>query len=285
MANNFTNDSSCSAVYRFESGALTTDSKGTNTLTASSPGAASDTSTFNEGSGSTRFTRANGDFFYRLDSDLSSDFPLKSGTSNKTISVFGRFRFNTALTNDAYVVFSRSTDTGGSHRTLYCSLEGDGSSVMTAKLRIGNLSGGFFEQVSHASSLSTGTWYRILWTYKDSDKTYSIRIRNDDGTPTTLGTDLTGTSGTDGILLSSASDMMIGARGDHTATAFLYADWMDEVVIFNTVKTSTDLNNLAKGTYVGANAFTLTASSSSYTTTGTDTVLRTGSTTYLRYRK
>ena len=48
MANDFSGDPSCKAVWRFENGALTADSKGANTLTAVN-GPTADTSLYKEG--------------------------------------------------------------------------------------------------------------------------------------------------------------------------------------------------------------------------------------------
>ena len=53
MANDFTNDANCKALWNFDDGALTTDSKGTNTLTNS--GVTADTVDFKEGNASGDF--------------------------------------------------------------------------------------------------------------------------------------------------------------------------------------------------------------------------------------
>ena len=54
MANDFSGDSNCVALWRFENGALTADSKGTNTLTDVNT-VGSDTVDYKEGSGCADF--------------------------------------------------------------------------------------------------------------------------------------------------------------------------------------------------------------------------------------
>jgi len=86
MANDFSGDSNCVALYRFESGALTTDSKGSNTLTDVNT-VNENTTDESEGACCAEFIIANNEYFKRSDSDLSADFPLKSGTSNNLLSI------------------------------------------------------------------------------------------------------------------------------------------------------------------------------------------------------
>ena len=70
MANDFSGDPSCKAVWRFENGALTADSKGANTLTAvNSPTA--DTSLYKEGGASVNLATASHQFFKIADANLS----------------------------------------------------------------------------------------------------------------------------------------------------------------------------------------------------------------------
>jgi len=82
---NLFTDPNCISVYYMENGALTTDSKGSNTLTAvQSPD--SNTVDYMQGAGSVDLEYSDGDCFYRADADLSADFPLKNGTTNYTMS-------------------------------------------------------------------------------------------------------------------------------------------------------------------------------------------------------
>jgi len=84
-ANDFT-DPNCVAVYRFENGALTTDSKGTNTLTAVNAPTA-DTVNFQEGDASIDLELDSSQCLYRADGNLTADFPMKNGSENYTMSI------------------------------------------------------------------------------------------------------------------------------------------------------------------------------------------------------
>src|SRR5208282_5472922 len=86
MANNFSTDSSCKALWRFESGALTTDSIGPNTLTpVGSPTA--NTSIYKEGAASIQL---NGSSQYAYITDASmvtNGVPLNHSDSVKQATI------------------------------------------------------------------------------------------------------------------------------------------------------------------------------------------------------
>ncbi len=83
--NDFTGDPNCVAVYRFEDGALTTDSQDAQTL--SNTGVTADTINYQEGLAAADFELDDHDHFSRADADLSADFPTKNGTTNYTFSI------------------------------------------------------------------------------------------------------------------------------------------------------------------------------------------------------
>ena len=83
--NNFASDPDCVAVWRFESGQLTIDSVGTNTLT--NHGVTADTTDKKEAAGSANLQAAQSDYFSIANASLSSQFPFTSATAPKTISV------------------------------------------------------------------------------------------------------------------------------------------------------------------------------------------------------
>ena len=87
MANDFSGDTNCVALYRFENGALTTDTKGTNTLNVSGGSPEADTVNYQEGSASCLFDAAAHDAFSIADGSLDAGFPLKDGDAVGDISV------------------------------------------------------------------------------------------------------------------------------------------------------------------------------------------------------
>ena len=85
MANDFSGDPNCVALWRFENGALIADSIGSNTLTDVNT-VGTDTSDFKEGAACADFERSSLEYFYINDANLDSDYPFKSGDTNKKIS-------------------------------------------------------------------------------------------------------------------------------------------------------------------------------------------------------
>lgn len=91
MANDFSAETNLQAQYRWESGALTADSSGKGNSLTNWYGPA-ETGTCKEGSGAVDFEDADADGQFRLDADLTADFPLKNGDTNKKFSFCFWFR-------------------------------------------------------------------------------------------------------------------------------------------------------------------------------------------------
>lgn len=239
MANNFSGDSNCVALYRFENGALTTDSKDSNALTGNSPAPTVDTSDFQEGAACVDLEAGVvRDWFWRNDADLSSDFPFKNGTSNQTISAAFWAKFESFPGGSGLAVISKSGwyDASFNFRQV-------GASSMS----LGVYAGGW-EYYTFATALTTARWYHIAFTYQNSDKTYRIRIW-DDTAGALLGADKAGT-GTKNVPVT-ANNLSVGAGISDGTQAF--DGKLDEVVIFNDVLTVEEIDAIRGGTY-GASA-------------------------------
>ena len=97
-------DANCKALWRFEPGALTTDSKGTNTLT--NTGAAASGGEYREGAGSVRLYSSNNPFLVVEDAALPANFPLKFGAGTTKFSFCGWVRgYDWASGNTSQVLF------------------------------------------------------------------------------------------------------------------------------------------------------------------------------------
>jgi hypothetical protein len=168
--NNFSNDANCISVYRFESGAMTTDTMGNNTLTASADAPDEDTTNEQEGSCCADFDDAVPEYYTVADDDLSADFPLKEGTSNKTITVL--FWYMPDDTNYDFLVGKYGWD-GVSERSLCILRESDNGRL---QLQQGYNSGQNYQYVNHGGTLTDDQWYHIAFAYQDSDKTYKVRV-------------------------------------------------------------------------------------------------------------
>jgi hypothetical protein len=232
--NDFTTDTDCVALWRFENGALTTDSVGTNTLTETgSP--TTDTVDYKEGAASVERDGSGG--FYILDSSLDSGFPLKSGDSNKKISVTCWINWDTA--NGA--TFFKDDNGKRSFAISYA------ASPLRVTMSIGYSSGASWEVLTHGWTITAGQWYHVGCTFDDSDKSYRIRIW-DDNASAILGSDLTGTA-TNNINVEDGVLRFMGTWGGSPT----FDGHLDEVVVFKDILTTEEIDQIRGGTY-GATA-------------------------------
>ena len=85
--NDFSNDPNCVALYNFENGALTTDSKGGNTLSVGGNSPTAVMVDYKQGLASCDFEASNNQYWTIADADLDAGFPLKNGDAVGNISV------------------------------------------------------------------------------------------------------------------------------------------------------------------------------------------------------
>ena len=234
MANDFSSDANCVALYRFESGALTVDSKGTNTLTAvQSP--TEELVDFKEGVGCVALDDSNpADLFSITDANLNSGFPCKSGETNKAFSVCCWFKCH---------------DLTASYTDTICGKQGGGAASFWINVQaLGDVHlavfGAGWQEYVHATKIAANIWYHLGVTYDDSDKSYRIRIW-DDNAGAILGVDKTGT-GTKNMVIT-ADPFMIGSA--MTWAAHSFDGLIDEVVVFNDILTTDQIDAIRSGTY------------------------------------
>jgi hypothetical protein len=233
----FSSDVSCKALWRFENGALTDDSKGTNTLTNNASVVAS-TSDKKEGGASADLESGSSQYFSITDANLDSGFPLKSGDDGTfTISCWIKAESLAADMN----IWSKYTGTNNL-RSVSCVLLSTG----ILRLRFGYSSGTLYQQITHGSTLSTGNWYHITIRHRASDRNYRISIRDASGN--IVGTDVFGTL-TNALSVTSAP-FVIGADSDGI---YNFDGLIDEFVVFDRVLGSNEVANIAKGLFTKNN--------------------------------
>jgi len=232
--NNFLYDDYCKALYRFESGALITDSKGGNTLTAYNTPTAN-TTQFVEGAASLDLESTSSQYLTISDANLLSGFPCKNGETNKDFAICCWIRIESAAATT--LIAGKYDDTATSFGLTL-------TTTPAVRMNFGYNSGASTENATHASTLSTATWYHITATYRNSDKGYALRIRDEDGN--TVGTDYTGTATLDANKLSAtAAGFWVGTRNNS-----LYFDGrIDELIVFNRFVRSAESTMLSLGTY------------------------------------
>jgi len=238
------------SFYDFESGALTTDSEGSNTLTNNNAATESTDSKVN--SGSTDLESGSSQYYSVADASLSSGFPLKSDDSTKVFTWACWFKVESFSAGMGLI---SKYDGTANKRSAHLSVrEIDSTSTYQVRVQLGYNSGADGEEIAHASTLSANTWYFVALSYDNSDKSYAIRLRDANGN--TVGSDVTGTATLDASkLYVSDAPFVIGALGAPTQ----YFDGLiDGVRIYNEVLTSGEVDTLADvGPYSQANGASL----------------------------
>ena len=229
--------SNLSAYYRFESGALTTDSEGSNTLTNSGTVTAN-TSEYKEGSASADFERSSNQYLYRTDANLDSGFPLKSGESNENMTVCCWVKIEAGSQDMTIASKYNSTYNTRSWRIEIAS--GDDKVYFRTGYNSGNNN-----QVSsgHASTLSTETWYGVAVTL-DSDNNYRIRLYNSSAVH--LGTDITDTFSNDVSI--TAADLFVGGSGAGASPTNYFDGEIDKLCIYAAELTTDQIDDIMEGT-------------------------------------
>ena len=174
MANDFSGDANCVALWRFESGALTTDSKGTNTLTNNNA-VAENAVDYKEGAGSADFEASSTQYFSITDANLDAGFPLKNGDANKKISICGWFQIET-LRPDNIGLYSK-WNSGSNKASLRIFV----SSIGIFTVHIGYNGGASSETLYSGVTVVTGRFYHYGFTFQDSDKTWQLVVWDDTG--------------------------------------------------------------------------------------------------------
>jgi hypothetical protein len=232
MANDFSLDANCKALWRLESGALTADSKGGNTLT--NVGVAEDLVNFKEGACSGFFVQADGDRLYRADAGLDAGFPLRSDAATTSFS-FAKWIKLTAIGLTQYILCK--TGAAGSRQMI---IMVDSTNKVNLLVSVDGTAWAYY---IHASALAANTWYHIAVTHNDADHAYRIRIW-DDTAGAILGVDKTGNTVHPFL---SAATFYLG----YSSTILTLGGNEDEVVAFNDVLSVAEIDAIRAGTYGG----------------------------------
>lgn len=238
-ANDFSGDGNCKALWRFENGALTADSKGTNTLTAVNTPVA-DTVNFKEGAASVDLENSETDYFSITDAALDAGFPLKNGDANKKISLAFWCKIESLPTSSYYwVIYDKGV--GTNVRSFMISIY-----PTTFSIQIGYNGGANWEVINHGTQPQTARWYHVGVTFQDSDKAYKIRIWDDTAGALLGGAEVTGTS-TNNINVEDGA-LTIG----FSTAAYSFDGLLDEIVVFDDILTSAEIDQIRSGTYGAA---------------------------------
>ena len=243
MANDFTHDPNCVALYRFESGALTVDSKENNTLTNNN-GVAEDTDSADvmEGDCSALFSHSGNTYFSITDANLDSGFPCKSGETNRSFTICARIK--PTLPSSDWIFLNKSTGSPtGNYHSFRITLFSSTKRIGLGLVRDGTNITDYFYNLT-ALDPDGSNEYFIALSHNAVDGAVRVRILNN-STGIEIGSDYTGTF--EYTLNVSDASFFIGALG---TSGYGFDGNIDEVVISNDVLSVTEIDQVWAGTYV-----------------------------------
>jgi hypothetical protein len=238
VANNFAADPGCVALWRFESGALTADSIGGNTLTNNGVSEATGAGNFKEGSCAGDFEDSQDDYMTIADASLDAGFPLKSGDMVKKTSVAFWCKFERVTTTNMYI-FSKYNITENK-RSFALSLGISDPNVLHVYYGYNN--GANYETMP-LHYPQAGRWYHIGIACDGVNKTCTARVWDDTaGEATTYTKNWTNEQSVADVVFA------LGARRDLTSS-YEYDGILDEFAVFNRILSVGEFDQIRTGTF------------------------------------
>lgn len=235
MQNSFVDDSSCKALYRFESSGLLKDSIGTNNLTDfNTVRTSTDTGLYMEGKQSILFNSQFMEYASIIDANLSTGFPLKSNNATKTFTVC--FWFRSTTTNGTQYLISKTSNTSN-QRSFAVYLIG------TSLRMLWGYNNGSQGSETVIGNIQANRWYHVGIALDGGSKPYLIYRVWDNVSQTVLY--YYQSHPTVSISTSTAPLVLASA---YPAGSF-YSGYLDEVVFFTSVKTATEIDQIREGAY------------------------------------
>lgn len=235
MGNNFSGDANLQALYRFESGEITTDSSGKGNTLTNTGGVGESTVDYKEGGCSADFAGGIFEYMSIADASLSANFPWASDGTDMSGSIVLWIKADSI--NAGEYLFSKWTALFNK-RQLLCLINaaGTGWSVMISSdgTALGN------ETLYDGGTFQTGRWYHFAFTWNQSTKAWILKIWDDTGASYVVDTGGTATN----TIAAKDGVFAIGSSLDCR---------MDEMAIFNDVLTSNEIIAIKNGLF-GASA-------------------------------
>ncbi len=232
MANDFSSDPNCVALWKLDSNA--SDAKGGNHLTpVNAP--TYDSGDKKEGSHCADLEHGSVQYFTIADADLDAGFPGKNGTSEQSFSIcfwakleslgiYQGFIDKLAASANVFSVYLRSAN--------------------QLRFIIGYNNGVNQSLLEFGTNPSTGIWYHIAVVYDHTDNSMKIRVW-DDNAGALLDDNAEGTA--DGDMSPDTADLEVGRY--NKSDSYTFDGKIDEVVIFNKALTDNEIDLVRAGTY------------------------------------
>jgi len=243
MANDFSGDANLQSLYTIEDylggadGLDDTSGKGNNLGKTGSPEL--EETLVKEGVKAVESVDTSSAFVI-ADASLSANFPGKNGTSNNVFSLCFWAR-PTAIATYNYVVTKWNSIT--SQRSFAVILDDSGANPYWS-LYIG-YNGGASSEAFKLTGCAVGVnkWYHVAMTYDGATKAWHIRVWDEDASTVYDG------SGTGAQTLNIEAVLFaVMGRGD---SGGYFTGVMDEVVIFNDILTSDEIDEIRNQTFGG----------------------------------
>jgi len=236
--NDFTSDPHCVALWRFESQTLTKDSIGSNRL--ENHGVSAQTADVREGAGCADFRVGQKDWVGIDDADLSTDFPTKSGDKDVEMSLCFWTKPR-SFTAEGTVISKYQTMSQS--RSWQLSLAGPTDGHLKLDLGIGSgNSSKQYDLNAAGQKLARNRWYHVAFTYRDKDRQFHVRVW--DAASDKLVYDYTDKATS--ALAVTRAPLVLGAVG---SLAEFYDGLLDEMVVFNDVLTTDEIDLIRQGRY------------------------------------
>ena len=243
LGNSFIHDPTCAAVYTFEDyddrgvEGFLRDSIGSNHLTDINT-VRIDKGVFCEGGQSVFFTKAESEGLYLAEDDMSENFPLKAGDSEKLCTFCFWFRIKNTDTEDGFLVCK----------------SGEGGPPIKESLRIkvdrSRLKIDWFYdpdhfwsyQVTAYSSLKSNNWYHVGVSVDGAQKLMLVRLWDEVAQKVVASVHYD----FDEELNVANGPFTIGY---HVGTDKFIDAWIDELVVFKDFKTVFEIDEIRSGSY------------------------------------
>jgi len=227
MANDFSGDPNCVALWKFDN-----DGKGGNDLTeVGSP--SYDSGDKKEGTHCIDLEKDSTQYCTIADGDLDTGFPGKSGTSEQSFSVCCWIKPESLGSWQGII-----SKFSASYKTFLLRLWSAGTVDFIIAYSGGTTS------LKFDTDLSTGIWYHIGITYDASDNSMKIRVW-DDNAGALLDSNKEGTAG--GDMAPNAGALEVGRFYETDADTF--DGKIDEVVFFKDVLSDAEIDQIRAGAY------------------------------------
>ncbi len=243
VGNDFTSDPHCVALWRFETGQLTVDSIGSNTLEIVETVTA-DTTEYKEGDSSVD-TRLG---YLRMDdADLDPGFPLKSGVATPEFSVAFWMKARSGSTQvTGAVMFAKGAETGPYTYSFGVGLlepAGAGTGLMVLSVGNNDGTGLHMYNVGLPRPIERNRWYHVAATYEQTSATAGVlNLYVYDPSDDTV---MTATVPSVKVPVFNGP-LAIGMFRWHTSR---YNGLLDEMVVFDDVLTAAEVNQIRQGSY------------------------------------